>query len=899
MLKKVLSLFTSTNRIIILISTYICILILCFFSRSVKVQVNYEIINNAFPNGLTTLYFDNGDDFEEDDSVYEVIEQSTVQYSFRPITPVQRLCIMPTRIREQIVYLQSISFSIDGFVIDVMNGERLYDSIATELSSALVEYEDQYIKVQYAETADWAQVILNYDAAKLTNRISLGTLAKSLAYFLILLAPCIMVRIIPGHMKKRDLFLTIFICTWFFSRKIPSVMFLLIWLLPFIFVDRKAFLSCRKITVCNSIVALIFTQIVLIFSYPTITSIFQNTVLEYAIDYVCLMWIAWIGSLSLYFLLLHSSVPDCQSKRTGSYEEYVLAFATICVTLFLYECMKRYLSVPSFCSDLIPALVERMTSSVYIMNILWGVLFFLTLVGALGKGPALLIYGLLYIVLFVGNAIKISYHNTLLTPLDFLQIKEMLKISSTIMGWKIFLIIAFILLLLALIIYQRKIFLGLLKISPSLSCFFYAGIICFSFSKDVISSVYQDRNIFYKGYENEFVNEQDDGFMFYNLINLSKVSEVFMKKPENYTFENVQTTIKTFEEIEVPQSSVSLTPNVILIMAESLFDIENIDGLSFNQEILPTLKSISSNRLISPRYGGYTAAVEYEALTGLSLAFSPSALMPYTTYFNSKDKDIPSIVQEFHNNGYYTVAVHPNEKTFYNRDTAYQMLGFDTFLDKAAFEFTKDNVVAGAFLKDMPIAERLVELIEENEKPVFAFAVTIAGHYMSNDRYSNTAIQAYSDLLVPAELHEIEQAATAYNETDQMFHYLIDFIDRCEEPTLLYIFGDHLPPLPAFGKLDYTSVFQNKYSTLLAAYSNFKEIEMPELITPNQLAPQLLIDSGIAHSNYYNYIYSLRDTYPVIHQEFIDVNQTTDLDLYRMIIYDIMFGNQWFYTYSP
>jgi hypothetical protein len=73
------------------------------------------------------------------------------------------------------------------------------------------------------------------------------------------------------------------------------------------------------------------------------------------------------------------------------------------------------------------------------------------------------------------------------------------------------------------------------------------------------------------------------------------------------------------------------------------------------------------------------------------------------------------------------------------------------------------------------------------------------------------------------------------------------------------------------------------------------EIEMPEYITPNQLAAQLMRDSGINHSSYYDYIYSLREKYPVIHSEFCTVKGNPDMDMYRMIQYDIMFGNHWFY----
>ena len=70
---------------------------------------------------------------------------------------------------------------------------------------------------------------------------------------------------------------------------------------------------------------------------------------------------------------------------------------------------------------------------------------------------------------------------------------------------------------------------------------------------------------------------------------------------------------------------------------------------------------------------------------------------------------------------------------------------------------------------------------------------------------------------------------------------------------------------------------------------------MPEYMTPNQLAAQLMVDSGICHSSYYDYIYSLRNNYPIIHSELLNDEQLFDLETYHLIQYDIMFGNQWFY----
>ena len=60
----------------------------------------------------------------------------------------------------------------------------------------------------------------------------------------------------------------------------------------------------------------------------------------------------------------------------------------------------------------------------------------------------------------------------------------------------------------------------------------------------------------------------------------------------------------------------------------------------------------------------------------------------------------------------------------------------------------------------------------------------------------------------------------------------------------------------------------------------------------------MIVDSGVPHSSYFNYIYELRNKIPLMHRDFtaIDAETNEDLKKYYMIQYDLMFGDQWFYN---
>ena len=74
--------------------------------------------------------------------------------------------------------------------------------------------------------------------------------------------------------------------------------------------------------------------------------------------------------------------------------------------------------------------------------------------------------------------------------------------------------------------------------------------------------------------------------------------------------------------------------------------------------------------------GRGTAKTEYEFLTGNSMAFLPSGSIPYQQYVLEPTASLASLLKE---NGYRTLAIHPGERTSWQRNQAYPLLGFDQF----------------------------------------------------------------------------------------------------------------------------------------------------------------------------------------------------------------------------
>lgn len=110
----------------------------------------------------------------------------------------------------------------------------------------------------------------------------------------------------------------------------------------------------------------------------------------------------------------------------------------------------------------------------------------------------------------------------------------------------------------------------------------------------------------------------------------------------------------------------------------------------------------------------------------------------------------------------------------------------------------------------------------------------------------------------------------------------------------IYIYGDHLPSLRLNEEDGYLEDDYLKYGTPICAYSNYKTLETEyEYLSIFQLVPQILRDSGITYSAYFDAIAAILEEYPIVQSAWdIDLDDESIKRLYR-IEYDLMFGEKY------
>ncbi|WP_183279914.1 LTA synthase family protein [Clostridium fungisolvens] len=398
----------------------------------------------------------------------------------------------------------------------------------------------------------------------------------------------------------------------------------------------------------------------------------------------------------------------------------------------------------------------------------------------------------------------------------------------------------------------------------------------------------------------------DNGLFVENFFLIKDYDEYISDKPEGYSKESITSVIDKLSkcnDIKV-SSEVSMKPNVIVIMSESFWDATQLKGVTFDRDIVENVRKDIKGSIVSPVFGGGTANVEFEALTGLSNYFTNPGVIPYNVYLR---RPTPSIASVFNKNDYDTVAIHPNDKTFYNRDKVYKYMGFNRFIDIDGFDKEKD--FKGTNIADEKLMDMILNQISSGDKPKFIFAVTMQNHDPYLNEYSKLEVKTSSKNLNEAEMSILSNYASGIYDADRAFQKLISSLKNSDKPTLVYYFGDHLPrlgkPIGVYDVYNALNYFNDKekidtdinsYITPLAIWSNYKDISpVASKISPAQLSLHILKESGVSYPIYFNILERLNKEHPYLqnHLNGKDIQNEELVKDYKLIQYDLLFGSQY------
>ncbi|MDQ1185882.1 phosphoglycerol transferase MdoB-like AlkP superfamily enzyme [Agrobacterium larrymoorei] len=357
----------------------------------------------------------------------------------------------------------------------------------------------------------------------------------------------------------------------------------------------------------------------------------------------------------------------------------------------------------------------------------------------------------------------------------------------------------------------------------------------------------------------------------------------------------------------------SKRPDVIMIMSESLWDPTRLENVTLSKDPMPRIRAMQSGHVFSPEFGGMTANVEFEALTGFSNAFLPYGSIPYQQYVR---RPVPSLATFFRSEGYSAIAVHPFQEWFWNRREVYKHFGFEEFRSEETLPPMEKR---GAFASDEALTNEIIQTVDAAEKPQFLFAVTLQGHgpYEAN-RYAEKAVSVSGDLSDNAR-DALATYAQGVSEADDSFAKLIAWAKGRERETVIVLFGDHLPPLgQAFVESGYMPgmvatrraplvTMKKEHETPLVVWSSKAGLQNRiGTISPSLLPYHILKTAGFDDPFYTGVLGKVHASYSVIDRHMLmerngsavpdwsiaPATVPSALSEYRQLQFDMMFGDQ-------
>ncbi len=328
-----------------------------------------------------------------------------------------------------------------------------------------------------------------------------------------------------------------------------------------------------------------------------------------------------------------------------------------------------------------------------------------------------------------------------------------------------------------------------------------------------------------------------------------------VSRPEFYSRSAVNWLVGNLREPPAPD----IRPNVIFVQLESFFDVGYLDDMEIDEEPTPNFVKLrddySSGFLTVPSVGAGTANTEFEVLSGMSLDFLGMGEYPYKTTL--RDRACETVVWDLKTLGYTGTAIHNNTGTFYSRNEVFAQLGFDNFTSIEYMDGVEYNPIG--WCKDNILTGEIIKALDATPGQDFIFTITVQGHGKYQRGVDSEDME---DLDIAWANDPEDEDAFAYymsqlKETDDFIGELVSALSQRAEPTVLVLYGDHLPNFPIGSEmLENGDIFETEY----VMWSNMRLPERDEDLYAYQLYARVLEDLDMAPGLITRYHQQMWDT---------------------------------------
>lgn len=398
----------------------------------------------------------------------------------------------------------------------------------------------------------------------------------------------------------------------------------------------------------------------------------------------------------------------------------------------------------------------------------------------------------------------------------------------------------------------------------------------------------------------------------------AQVGILMPKAPDGYT----ENRMREISDLIRSYDSDGETVDIVIFQVESWQFVDNYD-IQLEEDVFYNYHQLSkegvSGLMVSPKYGGGTANIEYEVLTGFSSDDGSTTTTPFN---NGLFTGFPGIVNYAASKGYDTIAVHAYTSELYNRPNAYHMLGFQSLYFSDSFT---DPEMCGPWISDPACARKMIELYEEaaaDGSPVLIHGLSMQNHLpMQDDRFSSSELVSLtSDTLTVPDQFVMRRFCTSLKWTDQALKVLTDYFRTVDRKVILLAYGDHQTSIyenedlgDVLHHTDFYDTYDSKkdflklHGTPYIVWTNYASENAGSsfgLCSPNELLVSALSAYKIGCPAYWSYFANGVGSYRGVTSGYLITNddrvvftktkdQQADYDIRMLIQYDTVFGKQY------
>ena len=311
---------------------------------------------------------------------------------------------------------------------------------------------------------------------------------------------------------------------------------------------------------------------------------------------------------------------------------------------------------------------------------------------------------------------------------------------------------------------------------------------------------------------------------FLNYIDLQ-----IMNQPENYSETAIKQIDQKYTKVAAEINKTRKVPlkkqTIIFNLSEAFVDPYTFPTIKIDKSAPNPVKYIQSLKnkstygyMLSAGYGGGTANMEWETLTGFNMGMFKTTLTPYVQIVPNY-KYYPTIGMGFN----YKSAVHPFIGTYYSRIEDFKRFKFDKFVYLGSKYKIIDQKKFGSdpYNSDFTAYDNGLRQINSQKGGQFINLITIQNHMPYNNWYPHNEYMGKisGDLFKGGSVKQ--QMATyvkGVQYTDQAVKQFIGQINKIKKPITIVFYGDHYPDVLS---QTYTSRYPvQMHSTRYFIYSN-------------------------------------------------------------------------------